>query len=387
MKILTIGASPYLLVRNGKMNADVIERFISEGHQVSSAVWHHDEGYFMPSDEGVHAYEKDGRTICQLYPFTPKTEEASPFIYELMKRIQPDLVVTIGDHKDTNFIYAIKAMYPTLFKWIAIYTFDSKGLSPSLKDAFEYADCSLVTSDFGAEEILAVANVKCICNPYGVNHQIFNYIDGFDRDTVLCSARNAQASNLPAFIMAMAGTGIKSYLHTNLYDPGDYNIDLLKERYKADNLEYTSDYCSIKDGIPSSKLNEIYNKSAVIVDCSIKSATGLSLLEGMACGCVPVGPNYGRVGEIISQMPEGLKFTVSYNTFIGQNEEEFAIISPTELRSIVYDVMSDKGRLKEASEAAKQLAVIYSSNRFLDNLMAAVKETASSKQCMVLDSV
>jgi glycosyltransferase involved in cell wall biosynthesis len=388
MKILTIGASPYLLVRNGKINADVIERLVSEGHQVSSAVWHHDEGYFMPSDEGVHTYEKNSKPICQLYPFTPRTDEASPFVYELMKQVQPDLVITIGDHKDTNFVYAIKAMYPTLFKWIAIYTFDSKGLHPSSKDAFEYADASVFLSEFGVAEVLGLANIKYYYQSYGSNLEVFKEVEGFKREYVLWSARNAQASNLPAFIMGTVDIGLKPYIHTNLYDPGDYSIDWLKERYGAKDLEYTRDYCSIKEGIPASKLNEIYNRSLIMVDCSIKSATALSLLEGMACGCVPVGTSYGRVGEIIAKMPEGLRFTVPHNTFVGQNEEEYAIISHTALKSVLVGLIKDKDRLAEASKEAKILSRHIGSKDFLDKLVnVIIRDVVSSRQSVALDIV
>jgi len=385
MKILTIGASPYLLVRNGKINSDVIKRLVSDGHEVSSAVWHHDEGYFMPSEEGVHSYESNGNHICHLYPFTPKTDEASPFIYELMKAVQPQIVITIGDHKDTNFIYAIKAMYPTLFKWIAIYTIDCNGIQPVNKDAFEYADQVITTSEFALKEISSFANIEGNFIPYGPNHQVFKHNPDSKRNLVLCSARNSGASNLPAFIMAT--NRLNSYIHTNLYDPGDCNIDNMKQRYKNDKLEYTTDFCSVKDGIEENRLVEIYNKSAIIVDCSIKSATALSLLEGMACGCVPVGLSYGRVGEIISEMPKEMRLTVPYNVFVGQNEEEFAIVSTMELSKILEKIMSDKDFLMEASNAARIVASKFSNIVFLDNLTKIIDRACFSKQFLALDTV
>lgn len=385
MKILTIGASPYLLVRNGKIHADVINRLIAEGHEVSSAVWHHDEGYFMPSEEGIHSYEKDGKAVCQLYPFTPKTNEASPVIYELMKTVQPQLVITVGDYKDTNFLFAIKAMYPTLFKWVAIYTFDSQGIDQNNKDAFEYTDYIFSTSEFGWKELSSFANVRGKHVPYGPDHSVFKANDKIEKTNVLCSSRNAQGSNIAAFIAATAETGIKPYLHTNFYDPGDYSIESLKTRYKAESLEMTEDYCSIKDGISEEKLCEIYNKSCIIVDCSIKSATALSLLEGMGCGCVPVGPSYGRIGEIISQMPEGLRFTIPYNIFVGQNEEEFAIISSVELRRVLLEILSNPTTLKEASSAAIEVSKRYSNNKFLDELVESLEQIQFDKQLLSVD--
>lgn len=385
MKILTIGASPYLLVRNGKINSDIIEKLVSEGHEVSSTVWHHDEGYFMPSDEGVHSYEKNGKILCTLFPFTPKTDEASPHIYELMKSVQPQLVITIGDYKDTNFIYAIKSMYPTLFKWIAVYTVDSKGISNINKDAFEYADYVVTTSEFGLKDISSFANIKGEFVPYGPNHEEF-YCENKQRDMILCSSRNAQTSNLPAFISSVSDLETKSYIHTNLYDPGDYNIDSLKNRYNANNLSYTEDYCSVKEGISIDKLRGIYNQSHIIVDCSIKSATGLSLLEGMACGCIPVGPNYGRVGEIISKMPEGMQFYIPYNIFTGQNEEELAIVSSQELSKIIRKILSDKELLEKASNESIKISSEFCNKKFLNKIISIIDKVNMSEQCLALHS-
>jgi len=389
MKILTIGASPYLLVRNGKINADIINRLVFEGHDVSSAVWHHDEGYFMPSEEGVHSYEKDNKNICQLYPFSPKTDESSPFIYELMKSVQPEIVITIGDHKDTNFLYAIKAMYPNLFKWIAIYTIDCNGIPSQNKDAFEYADYIITTNEFSLKEISSFANVEGLFIPYGPD-KVFKYDKSSKRDLILCSSRNAQSSNIASFLKSTSGVEFCKfipYLHTNMYDPGDYSIDSLKEKYKSEYLQYTTDYCSIKEGITENKMVEIYNRSAIIVDCSIKSATGLSLLEGMACGCIPVGMDYGRIGEIISLMPEKYRFTVPYNIFVGQNEEEFAIICPNKLRMTLLEIKNKMGALQEASEAAINVANMFSNKSFVDKLLDIIQKVRFSKESIALDVI
>jgi glycosyltransferase involved in cell wall biosynthesis len=389
MKILTIGASPYLLVRNGRIHADVINALKADGHEVSAAVWHHDEGYFMPSEEGIHAYEKDGKNVCQLYPFTPKTDEASPFVYELMKLVQPQVVITIGDYKDTNFLYAIKAMYPSLFKWIAIYTFDASGILRNNKDAFEYTDYVISTSEFGWNELSSFATVQGQFFPYGPDHSKFvSKGSHMDRRFMLCSARNAQSSNIPAFIEGVAKLPATSVIHTNLYDVGDYSLESLKERYKADGLFLPTYYCSIKEGLSDDGMAGIYNETKAIVDCSLKSATALSLLEGMACGCIPVGPAYGRVGEIISQMPEGFQYYVSYNTFIGQNEEEFAIISPADLGAVLSKILAlDIPTLCELSAAASEISKKFSNTAFINNLRQVIETVSLTPLALALDSL
>jgi len=370
MNILTIGASPYLLVRNGKIHADIIECLIAKKHDVMSAVWHHDESYFMPTSQGIHNYEKNNAILCKLFPFTPKTDEASPVIYELMKTVQPDLIVTIGDHKDTNFVSAIKSMYPNLFKWVAIYTTDCKGISSAHKDAFEYADVTITTSRFGLQEIQSFANIDGHFIPYGCSDDFYDTSE--DRNGVLFSARNSQTSNIASFVLGTEQLNCNKYLHTNLYDPGDYNIENLVSKYCAQNFTYTTDYCSINEGITIEQMRKIYNAHDVYVDCSIKSATGLSVLEAMKCGCVPVGPNYGRVGEIISEMPEGLRFYLQYNRFIGQNEEEFAIISTEHMNRLLQEILADSDLISEARQYAKSIASKFTNKMFVDQVYQTV---------------
>jgi glycosyltransferase involved in cell wall biosynthesis len=387
MKILTVGASPYLLVRNGVMHADVICYLQSFGHEISSAVWHHDEGYFMPMDDGRNLYEKDGKEICELHPFIARSEQSPIFIYELMKKVKPDMIISIGDYKDTSFIYTIKAMYPTLFKWISICTFDCNGISPNYKESFEYADYVISTSNGGWTELDSTANVRGSFEPYGPNlNDYFVTKDISERNGFLCSSRNSQASNLPSFFIAAAKSKIPAKIHTNFYDVGDYNLDFLKTKYKADNVSLPENYCSIKDGPSKEEMRKIYNESRFIVDCSIKSATGLSLLEAMSCGCIPIGVNYGRIGEIISEMPEGFRMFVPYNIFVGQNEEEFAILSTEELAKIFQKAQSlTESEIKYASTCAVEIAKKYSNILFLKNLLSKVTLIQNSSHSIVLE--
>lgn len=386
MKILTIGASPYLLVRNGKMHADCIQKFVEEGHHVVSAVWHHDDTYFMPTDDGRHEYVVDDKKICDLHPFTPKLDTASPIIYELLKKVQPQLVVTIGDHKDTNFFAAIKSMYPNLFKWLAVYTNDCLGLQSLHKDAFEFTDSIVTTSIFALDQINKIANINGLYLPYGIDHNKF-YNKRIERTGVIKVARNMQSCNIAAFFNAVADIDTNSYLHTNLYDPGDYDIEYLADRFAAKKTKYTTDYCSIQDGISDDDLCNLYNSHTVYVDCSMKSATALSMLEAMACGCVPVGMNYARTGEILGEMPEPYRFFVPYNLYVGLNAEEYAIICAQKLKETITAVLNDKERLLEASDYAQQLAQKYSKKDFKNKIYSVAARTMNQKYAITIENL
>lgn len=385
MKILTIGASPYLLVRNGKMHAAILKYCFDNNLDVHSAVWHHDESYFVPEENTEHEYVLDNKVKCKLFAFTPRANEASPVIYELLKQVQPNIIITIGDYKDTNFVAAIKLMYPNLFKWVAIYTTDVRGILPNNKDAFEMADYVITTTKQGIDEIKSFANIIGSFEPYGCDHTEFYNENLADRHGVLFSARNSQASNIAAFIMSTSSLSCPKHLHTNLYDPGDYSIDYLRERYKNADLTYTTEYCSIKEGISNDRMRKMYNKYAFYVDCSIKSATALSMLEAMSCGCVPIGPDYGRVGEIIAEMPKEFQLYLPYNIFVSANQEEFAIIDSERLPYLINSFPKDC--LELASKCAIQIANKYTVDIFVQQVFSHLRSILINKVVIPLETI
>ena len=397
MNILTVSTSPYLLVRNGRMNSDIIKYFKGQGHKVTSAVWHHDEGFFLPDEGGLSFFEdEDGNQICELYPFMPQSQQAESLLYEMMKKIEPDVVISIGDYKEVSFIYSIKAMYPTLFKWIPILTVDCLPINEEFKDRIEYADYVISTSEFGWNNLNELCNIQGEFLPYGPDHSKFYPIGkNGDKCTIFCSGKNSQASNLGALIKGMgivskSGSDVRCKLHTNLYDIGDYELPLLIGRYGATNVELPEHFVSIKDSISDEELLEEYSQGDFIVDVSLKSATALSLLEGMAAGLIPMGPKAGRVGEIISLMPEEFQLFLPHETFIGGKEEEYSVISiegfANKVNEVLNGIFKDTKKMKKASEAAIEVASRFSNSVFARGVGNIVETSFSSEAAISLES-
>lgn len=397
MKILTVGASPYLLVRNGRMNADVIRRLRAEGHEVTGAAWHHDEGYYLPDDVGVSYFEdaQTGEKICRLFPFLPSSKSADAVLYEIMKKVQPDLVISIGDYKEVDFVYSIKAMYPNLFKWIAVFPFDCLYINEHHRERIEYADYVVSTSEFGWKNVSTLCNVEGEHIPYGPDLSKFAYQRkaGNEHPIYMVSSQNSQISNIGAFIRAMAlvkSSGVQGRIHTNFYDPGDYDLELLIRRYGADNVFLPDYFCSIKDGPSDEEYANLYASADFFVETSVKSATALTMLEAMATGCVPIGMNSGRVGEILSLMPEEYRLVVPHETFLGAHEEEYSVISTQGLVEKVLEsrkeVFEDRSKYEEASLAARQVAERFSHLNFLNSLVAAVERVSASEGSIAVES-
>lgn len=400
MKILTVGASPYLLVRNGRMNSDVIRALKASGHEVCSAVWHHDEGYFLPDDMGVSWFENasTGEPIAQLYPFLPKTSSSDATLYEIMKKVQPQLVISIGDYKEVDFIYSIKAMYPQLFKWIAVFPVDTWPVNENHKDRIEYADYVISTSNFGWDQIRQLCNVQGEFLPYGPDPLKFVHSTRprNERPVYLVSSQNSQAGNIPAFIQAMSnakgqgGLNYEGKIHTNLYDPGDYDLELLIHRHGAVNVHLPEYYCSIKDGPSDEEFASIVGSADFFVETSVKSATALSMLEAMRMGCVPIGMSAGRIGEILRLMPEEFRYSVDFEIFVGAHEEHMNVISVSSLTDRILrakkELFDNPEYLEAASSAARAAAEQFSNQNFIDGLLAIANRVSFSTSPIALES-
>lgn len=388
MKILTVSASPYLLVRNGRINSAIIESLVDAGHEVYAAAWHHDESFFLPDQGGSHAYEKNGREIATIYPIEPYTQ-GSGSLYELMKKVHPDIVISIGDYKETDFIWEIKAMLPNLFKWVSVLTVDCLPINENHNNQLEYADIIISTSDFADKYLRSFINAEIAKINIGPSDIFFEEYKTDRNISFMTSCKNAQSTNLGAFIKAMSKTGAQGYLHTNLYDQGDYDIDLMIDRYGASNVFLPDKYVSIKESISDEEMREIYSSHSFYVEPSVKSATCLSMLEAMACGCIPIGINSGKCGEIIGKLNDNRLF-VHYETYIGSNEEEFSVISIEGLSKSISELyewaQKDPESFKILSNKSRKIALNYSQKHFTDSMKQIIEHIAVSSTPIAVDT-
>ena len=387
MKILTVSASPYLLTKLGRMNSAVLIGLQNSGHEVSSAVWHHDISYFLPNEQGDYEFEKDGKIICKIHPFSNIPNKNGPAIYDIIKDFEPELVISIGDYTDTDFIFSVKSLMPRQFKWISILTMNTIPVNERRKDAFKFIDYAAVTNQMSLQEVKRISNVDVQLSPFGPNEN-FYHIDKSSTESeefrVMNCSKNSQASSTAVFIKSVVDAhkihpAIKGYLHSNISDRGDYDIDLLMDRFNAhDIIELPDNFTSLNDGISDEKLNIAYNKSDVIVDVSVRAATGLCLLEGMVTGCVPLVTNVGALGEIVGLLKDSKRFCVNSNMYIGQFEEYYEIVSPVSLTEKIIDLYKMKKNRPDdfhnCSMNAMNIAKLFSENSFVNEIKDIVEK-------------
>lgn len=391
MRILTIGPSPYLLTRNGRINRDLMIGLEKKGHHVESVVWHHDVGYFLPNEVNKHVYHGEAASF-EIHPFLGQKGDLPGFAFEAMKVSQPQVVITIGDYSDTDFIWVIKSLYPNLFKWVAIVPTGTEIVNERHSMAMAYADRIVVTTKAATK---AFAAVKAVFQhiSYGPSQDAFYGIpDALPTSlSLLNMGKNSQMSNVPAFIKAVAESGTAGTLHTNIDDDGDYDIRcLIKRAGLEERLQLPKKYVSVREGLPLPLVNELYNRHHLIVDCSLQSSTALTMLEAMLTGCIPVGMGIGAVGEVLELMPSEFRFSVPYEQFVGPKEEEFSIISVKELvnqvRNIRENVLSDPNWIGEARKAAMTTARIFSKELFVARVSELLETVVASEHKIAVDS-
>lgn len=308
MKVLTFGASPYINTNLGRINRSILMNLKEAGCKVASAVWDHDASWYLPDNDRYY-FEHNEEKVCQIYPFDNVNMEASAtFMYDVIFALNPDMVVTSGDIADMEYTFAIKSLYPEKFKWVAYLVIPSLPINENKIEQLKMID-QIIVSTKKAKSFLAEKGIQSEYCPFGPSAEFFGEYDfpkkeEFIEDLkVVVTGKNSTISNL-GNVMFSAGTlepGISLYVHTNYSDTGEFDLDLLKERYDTKNvIRFPDNFVGLNEGITTEDLIEIYDNADVVLDASARSGTGLSVLEAMSRGCVPVVSNVGALSEIAS---------------------------------------------------------------------------------------
>ena len=394
MKILTFGASPYINTNLGRINRSLLLSLKEAGHLVASAVWDHDLSWYLP-DNDRYFFEHDEKQICQIYPFDNINMEASAkFMYDVIFALNPDLVITSGDIEDMEYTFAIKSLYPEKFKWIAYLAIPAFPVSENKIDQLRMID-EIFVSTKRAKRELSKAGIESEYCPFGpsdayVDNQDNNRTDTFD---VIVNAKNSTVSNIGNIFKA-AGTLDKRYsiyLHTNYSDPGEYDIDLLKSRYdKHDIIRLPEEFVGLNEGIPDEDLKSEYSKADAILDVSARSATGLTTLEAMRMGCIPLISQAGALGEIYNKFAPSQSLMLHGHDFISYGETELCIVGSGEIHTYLNLLRHIKQESPEElwnlMKEAKRVANGFSEKELSLKILKSLKRIFSSDKELKIET-
>ncbi len=100
--------------------------------------------------------------------------------------------------------------------------------------------------------------------------------------------------------------------------------------------------------IPNKKLAEYYNKASFFINLCNKTGVDKTLLEAMACGCVPITNQ------------------TTIKPFLGQYTNDIFVKSVTEARDKILNLSKDTSKREKLSQ---ELAQLVRKNHDLDNLI------------------
>ena len=375
MRILTVSQSPYNLTSTGKINSILLSSLYKD-HEISSVVWDHNTSYYLPQEDNLYYYDSITDKKIEIVPISLQDNNKTQILFEHMKKFNPNIVVSIGDYFEINFISEIKKLYPNLFKWLGILTIYSLPINNDFIDSLSYLDEAILVNELSYNDFKNKFKLPNSCIKLGVEGQnITEPITNHLKMKIVASSKNTQQSNIAAFISSVGKLGqnhdIEAYLHTNVNN-GDYDLIALKKEYDKNNvIKLPNEFVSFYDGIDHKEFINRLKNSDIIVDCSMSSCTGISVLEGMSVGCIPVCNSTNALLPIILSFDPKLRFLIKDYKFIGPKEGILKIVDENDIYTnlkILYNIWeTNKKEFYRIKENSIKITETYKMENFIYN--------------------
>ncbi len=309
MKIATISDSPTLFSGLARVHRHVIDALAEGGHDVRPCAWF---AYDSPTQESI---SKGGAAPGVSYKgiplaFVPKRDakKTCDAIHSAF-RGNPDVIVTIGDHWDFQYMKEAKINSGYAFRWVACLTIERDDIEDKWLDLLRYADNIVVPSEFG-QQVLKHFGFESTVVPYGAE-QVFQRLPEARRQELrkerncqdkvrfITVAQNTGRKNLPALIQAVEQMAhrdpqriMQFYLHTNFghCDPQDKFLYDIKNIVKKLGVQewFVFPDCDKEASMFKAPSDDVlvdeYNAADFFVLPSNFEGYGLPVVEAMACG-------------------------------------------------------------------------------------------------------
>ena len=407
MKVAVIGLSPYLLTSRAKINSWILQYLFLSGDQVIGLVWGHDTSYYIPDEAtGQFSYHFDYAGAKHEIPIIPFTlgENDSVAVYETLNRLQPDIILTVGDLPDFLFLRAVKSFCQHPFKWVWILTNYGYPLNENHIDLLREVQ-AIICVNRQTYEMVKVFYAGILDMHYvGCNRSIYNYegVTRGDKFRVMTCLKNEQKDNLPAVMEAGSQIRIdipclELYIHANVHDHGDFDLQLLKERFdpQGEFIVFPEKYVSILEGYAEQEYAAELKKSDVFISTPMTTASGMSVFQAVSCGCFPILSDEGINAELAEVFDDYCwhlslqkkDFLVPTMKFIGGDEKYLGICDMSYLKKrIVFNFILNK----HAREISKRLSESLAGNthgKFLEKIKEVLNSVGRLNDTLSLETV
>ena len=404
LNILTIGASPYQLTSNGKIHGEIIRHLYSNGHGIVGCVWGHDVTYFLPEEEdGKKQYFYDCNIQERIHkiPIVPfrRGENEAIAIYEVLNSLRPDLVITVGDFNDFLFMKAVKSFYTGSLKWLFVMNNFTNPINEKNTELISDIDGILCINKFTVNLVREIFSKELIDQCYigsTLNSQ-HSKKDGKFR--LITTAKNCQSDNLPTIMRAVADVRdqipeIELYCHSNVYDNGEYDLNIVKDRFdpKGEFITFPDKYVSLFDGISDDDLAVEFSKSHVYVSVPMVSSSGISCFDAISCGCIPILSKVGVYTELAEIIEK--ETTISKdNTLVDGceimsiGESYLYVTGYKELAKNILKTYQENIKGESVNLPLYNIMNNFSRDKFLSALLEMANRTVKSKEAIYLEPV
>lgn len=394
MKIITIGMSPYNTTSLSRIHASLLKQLLFEGHSVVCLAWAHDVTFYVPDADKQYYYifeslpptasggpDSPHEYKIPIMPLLKGLSDPVP-IYEALNRLEPDVVITIGELAEASCMQAVKTFISEPFKWIAVLTQSQYPISDELGELADYMDGVLCSSWLARNEI-----AKFFKKPH-LDAGFVDCDDRFRRERqrdpskfrVMALGKSTQADNLPTVMkvcseLRQSIPEIELYVHANVHDQGEYDLETVRNRFDPNGefIRFPEKFVSLIEGISTDELAEEYAKADVFVSIPLVSATSMSVLEAMAAGCIPIMSNCGSNKDLATKIENELGIT--------EFSRETLLVPGIELMTIGETYLT----ISEPAELADRLTWVYKNIEKLEGYKGevAVFSQKDSKQAFV----
>lgn len=399
---MTIGQSPYLLTSHAKIHGLLLQHLYKSGHAIASIVSHHDSTYFVPEEDKKgrpHYYYKFEDHKIPIFPFRHSHEPAIT-VYNILNIFKPDLVITVGDFTDCLFMKAVKMFCDYPFKWLAILANHTYPINENNAELVESMDTILCTNTMTANMIQELF-------PKNVEMCYFGGEPGLEQDQnpsnkfrIMTSGKNAQVDNIP-MLMTVASELIEEipnlelYVHANVYDAGDYDLSLVKERIdpKGEFIRFPNKYVSLVDGYSNLEYQTELRASDLFVSISMTSGTGLSVFDAMSCGCLPLMSNVGchrEIADMIADFCPGMDrntVLVPCIDLMTVGETYLGICNPDELKQRIRWLHQKITKKAGHKPGLVELIKIHGQKKFWKMLDKIIMDGEKSKSSICVETI
>ena len=401
MKIITLGLSPYLCLSDGHIHSMVLKHLFKNGHSVAAIGIGHDTGFFLPKEnekgEPVYYYEFDNFKI-PLVPFN-NVKDPAIGVYEILKVFEPDMVITIGDFNSFIYMKAVKMFTEKPIQWFSVLSNHSYPINELNIEVLDDIDGILCTnsnsfdmfSNLYKRENIDVSHVgSCDVHTEPVRNSYFR---------IVTTGTNTCLDNFP-MIMETASEvrseipELQLYVHTNIYDPGDFDLSLLKARFDPQDefISFPDKYVSINEAYSEDKFHRELSKCDMFISASGHASTGMAAFDAIACGCVPLLSDVGAhrdIAERLAEMSPEFKrddFIVPCIEVMTKGEVYTSVCDPKLLRKGILNLHN---KIKKGGHRifSQQFVDSYDRRKFLSKISKMVEATKCSNPTLCVEPV